>query len=564
MALQEILAKFTTEVDTSKLVSGQKLVEGFKGAIMSMGQALAGAAIVGGIKNTIDEMVELGSNINDVSTRLGIGSDSLQSWQYAVSQVGGSASDIEPAFKKLASQVSDFDGKASKGADTFKKLGVTLEDGAGKMRPLEDIAEDVGIAIGGLEDPIQKSKLAQDLFGKAGGKLLPLFQDGAEGFQAFNDQFQRLGGGLSADAIAALDDAGDASDNFEVALTGLKAAAVVSVLPALTKLTTGAANLVAMFKKTDSSGTHLRNVMIGIGIAGSAAAAKQLMAWAPLIAALILTGLVVDDLITAWEGGDSVLGDLLDKIFGKGEGKAIFKDIKGDVEELWTEMRKAPDAFSAMEVAMDTVGGGLKKFFSEELPAAIGVATSHMNGTETTWSDLMTTGLDAASAALKLWVLNLKIEIRNAVRGVAREVGGELADVVGAINESAGDAVRSKINKAIGEDEGTAEEQAAGAIQLMKNVQAMQFEAVPQEQSLFDLVDAMHAQTVGSGELTGGTAAAQTVNATSTASANITINVENGDPDSIFAALDASYEKTVIKHQNEATLRALESAKGHQ
>jgi len=386
--LQEVLAKFSIDVDTSKLSKAGGLIGGFTSGLRGLGGLIAGAAVGGVIKGMVTDMVDLGSSINDMSARLGVSTNDLQEWQYVIGQTGGQASDVEPMFRTLQKNIAEVGGASAKAGGLLDELGVKTKDAEGKLRPMGEIATDAGVAIAALEDPAQRSKAALDLFGRAGGKLIPVFAEGREGFAGMVEQYEALGGGLSEDAIGALDDLGDKTDQFELALNGLKAQMVVGIAPAITKVTSYAGLLAANFRKGDEGGGHLKNVLIGVGIAGAIAGAAALAPWLLTIAALGLVGLVVDDVITAFEGGNAVTKRFMDYIFGKDASDDIFRKIKKDVNDLSKDIAAQNGLLDKLAVTFGTVGGSIVKFFADDIPAAIGVATKQMKGADTTWRDL--------------------------------------------------------------------------------------------------------------------------------------------------------------------------------
>lgn len=390
MAVTELLAIFKTQVDTAPLKKGEADVSRLRESLTKLGGIIAGAALVNGFKNMGAEMIGMADDLANTAARLGTSTNDIQQWGFFLQKAGGEASDVEPLFKKLQQNIGSVGGEASKAAPLLKKLLGADYKTEGKQ--LGEIATDAGLAIGAMTDQNAQAVAAVELFGRSGTKLLPLFRQGRDGMGELNDKFEEFGGGISEDAIGALGDADDALENFDLASRGLKAQMVASFAPALTTVITGAGRLAAAFKSSSFSGSNLRNILIGIGSAAALAGLKAIAPWAALAGALVLAGLLVDDVIVAFKGGDSAVGKLLDRIFGAGVGKSVFKEIGEDAASLVREIKSADSAGEALEKTFVRVGNSLKQFFVSDLPAAIGVATGEMKIADATWADLFDIG----------------------------------------------------------------------------------------------------------------------------------------------------------------------------
>ena len=75
--------------------------------------------------------------------------------------------------------------------------------------------------LGNVEDASTMAALAQDVFGRAGTELLPLFQQGEEGMAALRQQAVDLGAVMSGDAAKSAADFKDAQNELMTALAGV-------------------------------------------------------------------------------------------------------------------------------------------------------------------------------------------------------------------------------------------------------------------------------------------------------------------------------------------------------
>lgn len=389
-ALREILARFDIEVDPKgALKKGTQGTDQLADKLSKLGSVLGGVAIVQGIRGFVSDLADAGDQIIDTSARLGLGTEDFQRWGLAAKLSGVDAETFGASIQKMQIKAAE---AAAAGAETggiFKELGVQLRDGAGgPMRETTEILYDTGIAISKLSDPMARNKAATEAFGKAGAKLGPMFAQGEEGLQGLLAELDKLGGGYSEEALAAMGELGDQTDRYEFALTSLKGAIALQILPTINKLITKGAELVGGFRNMEGASTKLK---VGLGILGAAAAvagARALLPWAPFALAIAGAFLIIEDLTVAMQGGDSAAGLLLDKLLGKGAGKSIFEEIKNDLISMNKELANSEGIGKKLEAVFSRVGATLVKFFKDDIPAAIGVMMKEATGADTTWKHL--------------------------------------------------------------------------------------------------------------------------------------------------------------------------------
>jgi hypothetical protein len=336
MALREILATFG--IDTSGLEKAGKkggaTIDDLKGGIEKLGISLGGAAIVGGLADMVKGLVQQGSALNDASQQLGINVEDLQSWQFAAKLNGVEADAFNASLKILQKNMAENAANGAESGGKFKEMGVALRDSKGEMRDTTEVLYDTGIAISKLKSPAERTEAALKVFGKAGAKLGPLFNDGEAGLQKYLDEVKNLGGGITGDAVEQLDDLGDNMDRFEMATTSAKSKLVQAFLPTITKTVTTMTSAVVAFTKNKTAMDELKAGVLALGVAGAAAALTFVAPWIPAITGFALLGLLVQDFIVGLNGGDSEIGHLIDELFGAGKGDSFFVQVKKDVEDL--------------------------------------------------------------------------------------------------------------------------------------------------------------------------------------------------------------------------------------
>lgn len=195
--------KSTISLDDSAFVSGMKKVgrataiaskkasAAFRKIGASIGKAAArmknfaliagaltfGAAIAGAYKlgRALKDAFDLGGRLSDLSAQTGVAVDQLAILQQAFEDNGVAADSIGSVINKLQRSITDFGAGLSTQSRAFERLGITFDDIKGKS-PLEQFKM-VQNAIANMQDPTQKAATAMELFGRAGGDLMALFQD---------------------------------------------------------------------------------------------------------------------------------------------------------------------------------------------------------------------------------------------------------------------------------------------------------------------------------------------------------------------------------------------------
>ena len=436
MALREVLARFGIEVEDGKLKAADGQIGALTGKLRDMATLVGGAAIVGGLRNVVSEVVDLGGSITDTAAKLGVGTSDLQRWQFAAGQTGVEAGALNGALTKFTRTIGEAATGNAGAVDAFKALGVEVKDANGNIGSSTDLMLGAAQGLSEIQDPALRAKAAIDLFGKSGADLIPLLGKGADGVQALLDEADKLGGVLDESTIAALDDAGDASDKFDFAMRGVKAQLALAILPALTAAGGKLAELVGAFTKGEGGAQHLKAALVTLGAVAFATgvrAALPWLGWAVIIAGLIL---IVDDLWTGLKGGDSVTGRILDRLLGKGAGASIFKAIREDVGALWARMREAPNALGAVEEALSTIGASIVRFFKDDIPEAISYAFK--DDALVARADALFRGALDVFAGLGPTMLNKGTQAAiNLVSGLAEGIKAGAVRVVAAVGEMA-------------------------------------------------------------------------------------------------------------------------------
>lgn len=227
---------------------------------------------------------------------------------------------------------------------TLRRLGIQARDSSGHIRPTGELMDEVAVAMEHIQNPMRRARVATQLFGEAGRRMLDIMHTGPGGIRALREELAELGGGVTPEAVAASREYTQATEKLSRAQDSLRSVLAVTLLPVLSWVVTGLAHLGGLLARL-TNGTHVLQIALAaLGGVGGAIALGLIAAWAPVVApylaiAAAVAGvvLVLDDLITFAEGGDSAFGRLIDTMFGVGTATVAVHEL----HEAWKELGDA-------------------------------------------------------------------------------------------------------------------------------------------------------------------------------------------------------------------------------
>lgn len=250
-AQQEITKQLTSAASSSAVSdAGNKAGSSFASGL-GKGLAVAGAAtaeVAATAAKTADafmsaagEVATYGDNVDKMSQRLGLSYEGFQKWDYVLGQAGVDINSMQTGMKTLTNKLDDAKNGSKDAQAMFAQLGISMEDLNTMSR--EDI---FGATITGLQqmgDTTERAALANDLYGKSGQNLIPLFNQSTEETQALMEATEKYGMIMSDDAIRASADFRDSLDTMQRTLTGLKNNMMSEFLPGLTDVMNGLSDI---------------------------------------------------------------------------------------------------------------------------------------------------------------------------------------------------------------------------------------------------------------------------------------------------------------------------------
>lgn len=275
MDLFNLVAKIT--LDTSEYEKGldnsEKKADGFGsklGSAVKKGSALAiagitavatGATIMGKkLYDSANATADYGDQVDKMSQKLGLSADAYQKWDYVLNLAGTDIDSMTTGLKTLTNKLDDAKNGSADSQAMFKKLGLSMEDLSKMSR--EEVFEATIKGFQGMADSTERAALANDLYGKSGQNLTPLFNQSAEQTQEQIELAEKYGMVMSDKAVKASAAFKDSLTTLSMTFQGLKNRMMGEFLPSLTNVTDGLAKLFA----GDKSGLEdIENGIAGIG-----------------------------------------------------------------------------------------------------------------------------------------------------------------------------------------------------------------------------------------------------------------------------------------------------------
>jgi hypothetical protein len=152
------------------------------GQLGAAGAALGAGAALAGLRSLVSSIDDL----DEAAQGLGITAVQLSNLRQAAGEAGIGAEAFGTALTRLNVRI----GEAATGNEDairlFRALGVAVKDAGGEIRPADAVLRDLAARFQALDDGPAKAALAVDLFGRAGAKLVPLLNQGADGLERFS------------------------------------------------------------------------------------------------------------------------------------------------------------------------------------------------------------------------------------------------------------------------------------------------------------------------------------------------------------------------------------------
>ena len=405
------------------------------------GFATAMIASAGGLFAFVAAGTEASDKLTDLSAETGVAVEALQELGFAAELSGSSAEQMQSSLAGLSKVAGDAARDLGRGKKAFDDLGISVKDSNGTVKTADVLFGELGAKFRqlGTDSATQKSIIASLGLDPS---ALQLLNATSEEVAALVEQSRRLGIVTTEQAEASA----KFQDSLAIAKFGVSALrqqVAIGLAPAMTDITNRFVGfLEANHELIEGGLKYLGEIIISVigfiermapvvliaaaafGIATLATggfATVMGIVLSPVVlitAAIIALLLIVDDLITAFQGGQSVIADFFMEFLGidivpimHGVYDAFMGMVDGVIAligklwDFWKEFTKAivqlftgdwEGALATLLSAFNTLGSAIKDIFS-------GVFTFLGNALSQIFSALK----NAAMSVLPDWALKL-------------------------------------------------------------------------------------------------------------------------------------------------------------
>lgn len=183
----------------------------------------------------IADVATLGDKFAKEGKKIGITATSLQELSFAAERAGADQSKLTKAFAKMGKSLDDIRVRGTGPlADQFEVLGIKFKDFEG-LSPEETFGK-LADVIASIEDPMKRSAVAQDIFGRSGRDLIPLLVEGSAGIEALRERARVLGLSMTDEAAAGSEVFIDAMTDLKASVQGARFEIGEKLLPVVTEI----------------------------------------------------------------------------------------------------------------------------------------------------------------------------------------------------------------------------------------------------------------------------------------------------------------------------------------
>ena len=214
------VARLQSDMDKAKRSVG--------GAVDTMNKILGTIGVgisVAGFASLIKSVADVGDHMNDLRKITGL----------TIEQLGGlgklaklNGTDLDSVAKAVGVMAKNMYA----GSAAFDALGIATKDSAGQLRNADQVLFEVADRFSKMADGVQKSAIANQIFGKSGRDLIPMLNEGRAAMEQATEAY-RLNSGMTRELAEQSDRFNDILTLLQGKVTSTKNFFVQGLLPSL-------------------------------------------------------------------------------------------------------------------------------------------------------------------------------------------------------------------------------------------------------------------------------------------------------------------------------------------
>ena len=252
-------------------------LEGLRGQVSSitdsfgdLGKILVTVFAVDKIADYIKHMGELAEATQNAAAILGVTTDALQEFQYAMQQTTGNGDAAAQVFSRMQNNMAEAASKAGDMRDAFNRAGVSMEEL--QTRDFLTNLKDIANTYSRTADGMNKTNNAIDIGGRGFAKMIPLLNQGEKGIALMIARYDELGAKMTGEQLAAFDENGDKLNDLGYAMRGLGNTIYEAIAPAVAVFLDRLTSMISGINDSIKAGGEWHAVLELIGAALTAVA----------------------------------------------------------------------------------------------------------------------------------------------------------------------------------------------------------------------------------------------------------------------------------------------------
>ena len=335
------------------------MVNRLRSGLGAMGIAIGGTIAIARMRAFVVETIAIGDNFDKIAQQVGLTTRELQAFSHAAELGGVDGAAFANGMGQLQRKAYDASTGLKEAEESFEALGINVLDSNGELKSGSQLLRDVAVGLSNTSNSSTRTALSMELMGRSGRRLLPMLTGGAEALDEMAGELGELGGGASTQMIRQSVELTDTLTRFKVQLLSVRSAIAVRVLPLISRATIFFGKLALKWKKVIEKGNLLKAAAIALGAVLVGVAAATIGVWGPIVGTILgvaaafgLVALIVDDLLTWIDGGQSVTQRFLETLFGIEEAEDMLQDTRDGFEDI-------KSAVEGLDLSLQTVGDTL-------------------------------------------------------------------------------------------------------------------------------------------------------------------------------------------------------------
>lgn len=228
-----------------------------RAALFGLAAAFLASRVVNALRQTVAELDGIAKN----AKALGQSVDTFVRLRFAADRAGVGVEGINTSVRILTRNMSEFVTKGGGSAvNAFNKLrsaGLRLTNEDGSLRDVAGVTADLLDHLARIPNPVERSALAIELFGRSGGEMLKFIEDGRNTLPELLVELDQFGV-ITDEQARAAERLADSFTNLQAAFLFFKAQVIEVIEPALTRFVNNSARDLKRLSEV------LRTILFGV------------------------------------------------------------------------------------------------------------------------------------------------------------------------------------------------------------------------------------------------------------------------------------------------------------